>query len=491
MKKTKILVFALSLALIITSLFAFGVSASENNDTPYIKAVNVAYGDRVQMLVAVEPGASDIADLTVTYTLNGEEYEAPLHPTETYGELPVYYTVGISPKDIADEVTFELKAQGAEVGSSYTASVATYLYARLYKDGIINAEAGSDNGKRKELYENCLAYAASAQEVLVNLGNPNPEALVTDYVFVWSADEAVLVNGVSAYSAFAPGSAVTPVYNGEGEIELWTLLDGEGNPLGTLAYGESLTVTEHTRLTPGEVSAPVEDTVTVMDYENGANNAFVSSKDADGNDVTGPWVTNTSLSMGLTTESDNTFLQVRNAANSGKTGVTTVNLSNTVQAGNCYTFGARINVKGATAGYNFAQLKFVNGNGGEALNLFLGYATVDGKTGVAIKTTGDNSSVTKGTALFDATDEVITTATGWFDLKLEFYFGGVGTENAENTYLKLYVNDTLVFDGQANWAMGASISHAQIDHISAGKTHNSCYDDIYFTRTEKAYSAGN
>ena len=30
-----------------------------------------------------------------------------------------------------------------------------------------------------------------------------------------------------------------------------------------------------------------------------------------------------------------------------------------------------------------------------------------------------------------------------------------------------------------------------IDHISAGKTHNSCYDNISFTRTEKAYVEGN
>ena len=118
-------------------------------------------------------------------------------------------------------------------------------------------------------------------------------------------------------------------------------------------------------------------------------------------------------------------------------------------------------------------------------------ATVDGKTGVAIATTGDNASVVKGTKLFDAADKVINTASGWFTLKIEFYFAGAGDATAENTYMKLYVDDILAFDGLASWAVGAGISHAQIDHISAGKTHNSCYDDIYFTRTDKAYVEGN
>ena len=60
---------------------------------------------------------------------------------------------------------------------------------------------------------------------------------------------------------------------------------------------------------------------------------------------------------------------------------------------------------------------------------------------------------------------------------------------AENTYMKLYVDEILAYDGLAHWALGANISHAEINHISAGKTHNSCYDDIFFTRTDKAYIA--
>lgn len=497
MKKTNIkFIVSLCAAILVLMCTLIGISANNESGKLDVVALNVAYGDRIQLIVAVDPSGNANSDVEVTYTLNSKTYTANIHPDMTYGadSYPVFYTDGISMKDIADNVVFEahVKNSGA-IGDSRSTSVANYFYTRLYKDGIINSAENTDDYKRKTLYENCLAYGASAQDVLVNIGNAKPETLVTSYVFVWSDDANVKVDGINASSTLAPGSVITPAYAGEGTITEWTLLNVAGQVISTVNYGDEITLAEHTKLVAGTVVVPpvVEDTVTVMDYQNGASNAFVSSKDADGNAVTGTWASNSSLSMGLTTDGENTFLQVRNTANSGKVGKTEVQLSNTVQTGNCYTFETKINIKGASAGYNFAQLKFVNNNGGEAVNLFLGYATVDGKSGFAIATTGDNASVATGTKLFDATDKVITTATGWFTLKIEFYFGGVGTENAKNTFMKLYVDDILAYDGQANWAMGASISHAQIDHISAGKTHNSCYDDISFTRTDKAYKAGN
>lgn len=493
MKINKFGIFAVVLAILVSAFVCVNVSAEgEAEGALTIKSINIAYKDQIELLVAVDVDYAEKDNVEVKYTIDGETKTATLHPTEicvkdgvTY---PVFYSAGIAPKDIGKVMTFEahMKDSGA-TGTPYAASILDYLYARLYKDDFISAEEGEDLAK-KNLYINTINYASSALEVLVNYQQGKNEVLYNDYVFIWSEDEGVKVDGNKLFSAVISGTEVIPTYNAD--ISEWTLLNADGTAQGEAAYGDAIAVTAHTKLAAGEV-APAVDSYTVMDYQSGASNDFVSSKDSDGANVTGTWATNTSLSMGLTTDGENTFLQVRNQANSGKTGVTTVNLSNTLQAGNCYTFETKVNVKGATAGYNFAQVKFVNGNGGEALNLFLGYATVDGKTGVAIKTTGDNSSVAKGTALFDATDKTLTTATGWFTLRIEFYFGGVGTENASNTYLKLYVDEVLAYDGQANWAMGASISHAQIDHISAGKTHNSCYDDIYFTRTDKAYAAGN
>ena len=487
---TKLITVAFILAMLVSAFVGISASAAENEGALEIKSINISYNDRLELLVAVDIDNAERENVEVTYTINGEKKTATLHPTVTHkvGEelYPVFYAEGIAPKDIADVMTFEAHIKGSDAeGTARSASILDYLYARLYKDGFINKNDGADL-KRKNLYINTLNYSASAQDVLINIPAAEKgeatETLVTEYVFVWSDDAKVSVEAGRPFGAFINGTEITPLC--DGPVTDWTLTNANDVKFGDAKAGVAFAVTDHTKLVAGVVDGPV-----TMDYENGASNDYVSSKDGDGKAVTGTWATNTSLSMGLTTENGNTFLQVRNQANSGKTGVTTVNLSNAVQVGNCYTFGARINVKGGTAGYNIAQLKFVNNNGGEALNLFLGYDTVDGKTGVSIKTTGSNSSITAGTKLFDATDKTITTTTKWFDLCIEFYFGGVGTENAENTYIKVYVDNTLVYQGQANWAMGANISYAQIDHISAGKTHNSCYDDIYFTRTDKEYKA--
>lgn len=487
---TKLITVAFILAMLVSAFVGISASAAENEGALEIKSINISYNDRLELLVAVDIDNAERENVEVTYTINGEKKTATLHPTETYTDddektYPVFYAEGIAPKDIADVMTFEAHVKGSDTeGTARSASILDYLYARLYKDGFINKNDGADL-KKKNLYLNTLNYSASAQDVLINIPaaekDEATETLVTEYVFVWSDDAKVSVEAGRPFGAFINGTEITPLC--DGPVTDWTLTNANDVKFGDAKAGVAFAVTDHTKLVAGVVDGPV-----TMDYENGASNDYVSSKDGDGKAVTGTWATNTSLSMGLTTENGNTFLQVRNQANSGKTGVTTVNLSNAVQVGNCYTFGARINVKGGTAGYNIAQLKFVNNNGGEALNLFLGYATVDGKTGVAIATTGENSSLEKGTKLFDAADKAITT-NKWFDLCIEFYFGGVGTENAENTYIKVYVDNTLVYQGQANWAMGANISYAQIDHISAGKTHNSCYDDIYFTRTDKEYKA--
>ncbi len=494
MKTNKLVIFAVALAILVSAFVCINVSAAAEEDGALtIKSINIAYKDQIELLVAVDVDYAEKDNVEVTYTLDGKKYTAALHPTETCNKggvtYPVFYAAGIAPKDIGKVMTFEahIKDSGA-TGTPYAASILDYLYARLYKQDFINAEEGTEGARKKALYENTIAYASSALDVLVNL-NGGKETLYNDYVFVWSDDEGVKFDGNKPFSAVIPGTQVTPTYNAE--ITEWTLLNADGTAGGEAAYGEAIVVNAHTKLVAGE-AAPEVDTYTVMDYQNGVSNDYVKSYDADGNLITGNLPANANtLTMGLATEGDNKFLQVRNYANSGKVGKTEAQLSNTVQEGNCYTFETKVNVKGATAGYNFAQLKFVNAFGGEAVNLFLGYATVDGKSGVAIKTTGDNASVAKGTALFDATHKAITTATGWFTLRIEFYFEGAGTATAENTYMKLYVDDILAYDGLASWAVGANVTHAQIDHISAGKTHNSCYDDIFFTRTDKAYAEGN
>jgi len=497
-KHTKLTVFILSLALLIGSVIGISASASISEEGALeIAAMNISYGDRTQVLIAVKVDNQYRNDVEVVYTLNGTACEALLHPTMTYSPeegivYPVFYTQGIPAKDMADAIKVEAHIGEVSEPLYYEASVATYFFTRLYKDDLINVDpADTENVRRRDLYLAALEYGAKAQDALVNTKNEvaglEKEALVNTYVYAWSDDANVKVDGKNSFYAYAPETQITPVYVGDSEITAWTLLDVSGEVIGTAAYGEAVTLTAHTKLVPGATA--------VMDYENGMNSDYVNSYLSDGTLITDTYGTTSSgLYFGIGSEGDNKYLQVRNAANSNASGYTKVDISG-ANAGNCYVFETRINIAGTgTAGYNFANLKFVNNNGGEALNLYL--KTTNPKNsegtsigeGFAVAVTGSNASLGAGTVLFDATDELIK-KTNWFTLRVEFYFAGAGVASSENTYLKLYVNGNLVFDDLASWAVGANISHAEINHLATSKVHNVYYDDISFVRTDSAYSA--
>ena len=480
------LILALTLLMCVFSILPVHAEEAESSQAVEILRHNVVYKDTVQIAYAVNCEVG--TDVTVKYTVDGETYDAVLY-SETYvengKEYPIYVTHGFYATDFTDVVTATAYI-GDEVPASAVYdeySVAEYFYAMLYKNGYINyeidennVEATKPNSDKKNLYLAMLDYGKYSQEVLINNKGGNV-TLITDYCYLYAAKgSGVTINGEES-ALVLPGSEVA--------------LAGGVSYILTHRDGSVETVSGSYTAVAGavvQVSAQVEDSYTVMDYESGASNDYVYSVDGNGATVSGDYVSGSSLAMGLATSGDNTYLQVRNPANSGKVGVTTVNLSNTLQSGNCYTFETKMSVAGGTAGYNLAQIKFVNVNGGEAVNLNVGLATVDGKTGVSIATTGDNASIAKGTKLFDAADKTISTGT-WFTIRIEFYFEGAGVATAENTYMKLYVDEVLAYDGLAHWAIGAGISRVEINHISAGKTHNSCYDDIFFTRTDKDYVA--
>ena len=480
MKKTKLLVFILAAALMISGIVGIGVSATgETNTQVAVKSANLSFVNEPALVFAVEhDGTRDTVKLNV-WDSEPEDGQAPDYVVDSYFlqtiggvEYTTFAVKGKNPKNVYDYVWVQPEADGV-VGKVVRYSALQYALGGVFK-----------GDEFEEMYQSIIDYSAAAQKWTDYVDANGKTA--DEYVFVAVNDGTVDGYANSVYPA---GTSVTPVYSGEGDYTHWQLVDSTGAELSVVAMGSEIELTRSVRLVPHK---PLVDTTYVTDYEGGTPySEFVTSFGAEGNKITGNLPANSNtLTMGLATESGNNYLQVRNYANSNLTGKTVVNISNTLPAGNCYTFESKIKIAGGTAGYGISQIKFVNGNGGEALYLNLRMDTVDGNTGVSITTAGDNASITKGTYVFDATDKTISTGK-WFTLRIEFYFGGVGTENAENTYMKLYVDDVLAFDGQANWAMGASITYAQIDHISAGKTHNSCYDDISFTRTNKAYVAGN
>ena len=484
MKKNRLTALILTFVLLFGCLSVLPVFAEEAAADGQVKIVaqNVVYSEKIQIAYAVDyDTATAQNDVKLAYTVDGETTLATYWGVENVKgtDYPVFVTEGFHANEFTKQVS-AVAYTGEEAPAGATPklySVGQYFYSMLYKQNYITKTEGKD-GARKDLYLSAIEFGTNAQKVL---DDATGNALLDQYCFVYAADD-VYING--DYAALVPaGTELTFVAAGATGYEL--TIDGEITELDGNTY------TAEAGVKALVTGVGVGDYVNVMTYTDGASSDYVKSYDADGVEITGNYSQGSSLSMGLATEAGNNFLQVRNPANSGKSGKTEVQLSNTVQTGNCYTFETKINIAGATGGYNFAKLKFVNNNNGEAVNLYLKATNnASSKANFAIATTGSNSNFSAGTVLFDYNNKSLGTGV-WFTVRVELYFVGAPDASAENTYMKLYVDEVLAFDGLAHWATGANISHVELEHVSAGKVSNICYDDISFTRTEKAYVEGN
>ena len=471
MKKTKLLVFILAAALMISGIVGIGVSATgENNTQVAVKSANLSFVNEPALVFAIEhDGRRDTVKLNV-WDSEPEDGQAPDYVVESYFlqtiggvEYTTFAVKGKNPKNVYDYVWVQPEADGV-VGKVVRYSALQYALGGVFK-----------GDEFEEMYQSIIDYSAAAQKWTEYVDANGKTA--DEYVFVAVNDGTV--DGY-ANSVYPIGTSVTPEYSGEGDYTHWQLVDSTGAELSVVAMGSEIELTRSVRLVPHK---PLVDTTYVTDYEGGIlYSDYVKSYDNNGNLVNSTYPASPSgLTIGLNSANENRYLQVRNAASSNKSGKTVVDLSNTIQTGNCYTFSASIQIAGGTAGYDAARLKFVNKDGSTvALNLQIGLSAAKK---VEISTSG---STTPSGVLFDENKNSISTG-AWFDLRVELYNGG----SAENTYLKVYVGDVLAYDGLANWNLGVDIDHAEIEHISSSQTHNSCYDDISFTRTNKAYVAGN
>ena len=480
MKKTKLLVFILAAALMISGIVGIGVSATgETNTQVAVKSANLSFVNEPALVFAIEhDGTRDTVKLNV-WDSEPEDGQAPDYVVDSYFlqtiggvEYTTFAVKGKNPKNVYDYVWVQPEADGV-VGKVVRYSALQYALGGVFK-----------GDEFADMYQSIIDYSAAAQKwtEYVDVNGKTAD----EYVFVAVNDGTV--DGY-ANSVYPIGTSVTPVYTGEGDYTHWQIVDSTGAELSVVAMGSEIELTRSVRLVPHK---PLVDTTYVTDYEGGTPySEFVTSFDANGNKITGNYVQGSSLSMGLATSNGNSYLQVRNPS-TGADGCTEIQFSNTIQTGNCYTFNMSFYINGNTAGKNFAKINFVNNNDGEALSLFLGTSnpTDAGGTalgeGLSIAATGSNSSLGAGTVLFDSTKTRVQKST-WIDLRIEFYFAGVNDENAR---MKIYVNKSLVFDDLAHWAVGANIKSAEIIHVKPTATSNIFYDDISFTRTNKAYVEG-
>ena len=230
MKTKKIITLVLSLVLLIGGIVAISASADEAEVSASVKVTTLNYGADIRIAYALQlaEGTSaddvvlklyktpDLSDTPAVAAFSGEYYG------DTY---PVYYSMGISAKDIADAVyAVPCNAENGEaVGVACRYSVAEYCHYNLAND--VSADL-------KALSEDLLSYGASTQQRLINIGNLNAETeiLIGDYNYVIAAND-VITTDANGYKTrlFAPDEQVSFSYVGEGAVNEWKLSFADGS----------------------------------------------------------------------------------------------------------------------------------------------------------------------------------------------------------------------------------------------------------------------
>ena len=242
-KAKKIFVLAISFILLLGTVIGISASATEAEDTySYeIPMINISHGASSSMLFAVDAPIDDAAAgkviVTYTYYLGAEKkeavatYSAEITADANMG-MPVFYTVGISPKDQGEEITVEAHKSSAPADFEaryYTTTIGKYLYSKLYRDGLIYSE----NAKEKKLAKMYLAqieYVSTAQDALWNTENTDSQrTLLNTYKYVAVKDGKITSTGNS--HDLIDGYTVTVSYTGSGSDPTgWnvTTYDAEG-----------------------------------------------------------------------------------------------------------------------------------------------------------------------------------------------------------------------------------------------------------------------
>ena len=223
MKKSKILVLSLCIALLACMAFAFNSAAAEEEGNVAILSKNVSYSSNIEMLFAVDATLEEADDVVVTYYFESAPdviYTASLNDvanpdtvfTDAEGvKHPSFSTIGIPAKEYGEKVYVAAQMKGAAAEAEYVEySVAEYFYEKLFAGEYIYATEGADYN-RKDLYLSYLRCGAAAQNVLINDKHPDKaETVVTKYNYV------ALGNGVAGAESgfYADGESLTLTYGG-------------------------------------------------------------------------------------------------------------------------------------------------------------------------------------------------------------------------------------------------------------------------------------
>ncbi len=278
-KTSKLIILALSLALLIGSAVGIAVSANEAT-APTILSKNVAADGNFCLMFAVDPATCAGDDVTLTvYNTNPEGLEGDAltnatvqtitkpvtdtqpedldgNPETAKTDVLVFTTKGVAAKDIADE--WYITVESGDLSTTEKYSVREYAFERLYKDQTILAAGGTYEYRQKQFYLSILAVGSTAQDLLVNAeleAGATPERLANEYSYAAISKGSFSGDLAGTYGFVEIGDSITLTEDAGFTEPSWKVYtygtNGALDTLETVALGSTIEIKGNTVVVPG------------------------------------------------------------------------------------------------------------------------------------------------------------------------------------------------------------------------------------------------
>jgi len=481
-KATKIFLLIIAIALLVGSVIGI-VASAEESDAYAIKKVSIAHGERTFILMAIDADIANADNIEVKYTIDGTEYVAKRYASNyvdsaTSKAYPVYYTHGISPQDIGEDVIAEAHKVGATdyTPITFNVSIAEYLYNQLYAEGLISATTGADLSY-KTLCEAHLAYGAAAQQALHNEkpeNANNQKVLITERSYVYSA--YATINGTTAKELILAGKTgtVTLAANASAPADRlgWSVAtyDANGNVTVTEFTTDTVEITGHSVITPLMKKA-IDFESAALGKVTGIENVNHKSNDAD----SGAYIVNDPLAeAGVTNNVLHMDANGDNVDWDGGNVLIDITPGSIQDGANCYVLEFDMLMTGAATTHDSTvQLSFLNADASRFC--YIGLKNIKGAS-LSIQRCVSGS--TFGTfASGKSVDQ-------WVTVRIEYY--------SETDYAKIYFDGSYM--GENVWLYGAADDtvFSALRFYTTGECAMDVYlDNIVVEAIVKPYVSGN
>ena len=418
MKKTKILIFVLALALLVCGAVGIGVSAAEGDASLTIAGKNISFTNEPRLVFAID--SENVTDeIAVWYSeaanMDGYKVATALGELNVNGKsLPCYAIEGVNPKDVAK--TFYVQAVAGDVKSA------------VVKYSVLEWALAGATTTDKAIYDAALAYYGAVQDEL-----GYAEAHVEDYKYVKVTDGTI--DGYN--TALTTADSVSVVYTGSANPVGWTVTTG-GNAvkagLGTVAITGSCTI-EPRFLEPLTVGETFEG----GNYTGSQGNGMIIGH------YYSAWGTaKTDESVSVVTDPTNPNNKVLAYVDgSTDTGATSIYINNGKFNHGHSVFESKIYIDttNSTGGDNqtIAQIGFVGGRT-SYVSFNLALKTSNGEFAYARLSQNGSSWTNNSSEDIYTLGSSVVPINQWFILRVEYHNTGV----ADTSYFEFFVNGELI-----------------------------------------------